>query len=192
MNQMTKPKRTTPVPVPLKWTVAEFHKHCSTPEMRAKRPYLINGVIWEQGEMNPPHAYVLTQAHSALQKVVPTGLLIRNQLALVFDLHTDPEPDLAVVQGVASDYRRDHPKTAELVIEVSDTTLYEDRTTKAEQYATAGIADYWILDVNSEKLIVHRQPDAGGSYGEVHTYGKEDSISPLVLPGVAMKVAEFF
>jgi Uma2 family endonuclease len=192
MNQIIRPKRTTPVPVPKKWTVAEFHKVFSQPDLRAQRPYLIGGVIWEQGEMNPPHAYVLTQAHAALQKVVPPGTLIRNQLALVFDLHTDPEPDLAVVRGEASDFRKIHPNTAALVIEVSDTTLYEDRTTKAELYATAGIADYWILDVNSEKLIVHRQPDANGTYGEVQTYGKEASISPLALPGVVLRVAEFF
>ena len=192
MNQMTKPKRTTPVPVPKKWTVAEFHKVFSQPDLRAQRPYLIDGVVWEQGEMNPPHAYVLTQAHIALQNVVPPGLLIRNQLALVFDLHTDPEPDLAIVRGEASDFRKVHPNSAELVIEVSDTTLYEDRTTKAELYAKAGITDYWILDVNSEKLIVHRQPDASGSYGEVHTYSKEANISPLLLPDVSLSVAEFF
>jgi Uma2 family endonuclease len=177
---------------PKKWTVAEFHKHCSTPEFRAERLYLIRGVIWEQGEMEVPHANCVEVLNVLLIKYFSPKYRVRCQLPLVFGLHTDPMPDMAVIDKTAPLDDSGHPSTALLLVEVSDTTLYEDRTTKAGLYATAGIADYWILDVNSEKLIVHRQPDASGSYGEVHTYGKEATISPLTLPGVTLSVAEFF
>ena len=45
-----------------------------------------------------------------------------------------------------------------LIVEVADTTLAYDLTTKAELYATAGIADYWVLDVENRQLHVFRDP----------------------------------
>jgi Uma2 family endonuclease len=160
--------------------------------MRARRPYLINGVIWEQGEMNPPHADCVELVNLLLVRLFSPKYRVRCQLPLVFGLDTDPMPDMAVVDRSAPLDNSGHPATAELVIEVSDTTLYEDRTTKAALYATAGIAEYWIVDVNSERLIVHRQPDASGSYGEVQTLGKEATVRPLLLPDAVLKVSEFF
>ena len=41
---------------PLLWTVAEFHKVNATGIWAGRRPRLIQGVIYEQGPMNPPHA----------------------------------------------------------------------------------------------------------------------------------------
>ena len=54
--------------------------------------------------------------------------------------HSEPQPDVAVFAGQLRSYA-DHPTTALLVVEVSDTTLSDDLTTKAELYATAGIAE---------------------------------------------------
>jgi Uma2 family endonuclease len=192
MSQMIQHQRTSRPPAQKKWTVAEFHDLCSSPRIRTQRPYLINGVIWEQGETNSPHANGVEVLNLLLIKYFSPKYRVRCQLPLVFGLDTDPMPDMAVVDKTAPLDVSGHPSTAVLIVEVSDTTLYEDRTTKAELYAAAGIADYWILDVNNEKLIVHRQPDASGTYGEVQTYSKEASISPLVLPDAVLKVAEFF
>ena len=46
-----------------------------------------------------------------------------------------PEPDLAVVPGSWRDYREHHPTTAPLVVEVADSSLAYDLTTKASLYA---------------------------------------------------------
>ena len=53
--------------------------------------------------------------------------------------------DVAVVVGSIDDYAIDHPTTAVLVVEVADDTVFDDVTTQAELYASAGIADYWIV-----------------------------------------------
>jgi hypothetical protein len=42
-----------------------------------------------------------------------------------------PEPDLAVVAGAVDDYQTSHPRTALLVIEVADSSLKQDRLSKA-------------------------------------------------------------
>jgi Uma2 family endonuclease len=62
------------------------------------------------------------------------------------------------VTGSIRDYKKQHPTTAVLVVEVADTTLQFDRTTKAALYARAGIPEYWIVNLADRVLEVHRQP----------------------------------
>jgi Uma2 family endonuclease len=51
------------------------------------------------------------------------------------------------------------------VIEVSDTSLRFDRTTKLRLYARVGIPEYWIVDTNGRQVEVCRNP-AGEGYEE--------------------------
>lgn len=74
--------------------------------------------------------------------------------------YSEPEPDIAVVRIDARKYIDRHPAPNEifLLIEVADTTLDTDRKQKAPLYAKAGIADYWILDVNQRQVFVLGEP----------------------------------
>ena len=47
-----------------------------------------------------------------------------------------------------------------LLVEVAETSLAYDRSTKLRLYAEAGIAEYWIVDCTAESVEVHRTPDA--------------------------------
>lgn len=67
---------------------------------------------------------------------------MRVQCTLILGRRTAPEPDVAVVPGQNRDYANAHPKTALLVVEVADSTLAQDRLTKAAIYAAAGIPEY--------------------------------------------------
>lgn len=58
------------------------------------------------------------------------------------------------------------PEDVLLVTEVAASSLSLDLSTKADLYARAGIPDYWVLDVNQRRMIVHRQP-AEGKYSSV-------------------------
>ena len=178
-----------------RFTVAEFHRLRELPSFAAERPFLLNGVIWEQGPMNVPHANGLLFVTEAIRNAFGVGWVFRVQLPLVFGQETDPFPDLAVVPGHVRDYP-DHPTTAALVIEVSDSTLNADLTEKAEAYATAGIADYWVLDVVGRELHVFRDPvplPAGlgaTAYRRHTTHAPTDAVSPLAAPTAAVRVAD--
>jgi Uma2 family endonuclease len=37
-----------------------------------------------------------------------------------------------------------------------------DTGRKAQLYADAGIAEYWVVDVNAEQVIIHHQPSPDG------------------------------
>ncbi len=178
-----------------KWTVAEFNRLGDFGWFAGKRAILMNGVILEQGPMDPPHAIALELVLDALRNVFTTGWRVRVQMPLIVDEHNDPLPDAAVVRGTPRDSAA-HPATASLVVEVSDSTLQFDLTEKAERYATAGVPDYWVLDVNTRVLHVLRDPRPLSENLEATAYQShtqltaEDTIAPLAMPNTTLRVAE--
>jgi Uma2 family endonuclease len=78
-----------------------------------------------------------------------------------------------------------------LAVEVADSTLRMDLSKKAELYARAGIPDYWILDVQNRRMIVHREP-AAGKYVSVVAYREDESVAPLAAPDSEFPVASAF
>jgi len=63
-------------------------------------------------------------------------------------------PDLQVAKEFPTD---ELPRTASLVLEVANTSHRRDHE-KLADYARAGVPEYWIVDVISEVVVVHRDP----------------------------------
>ena len=107
----------------------------------------------------------------------------------------DPVPDLAVA-GSPRDYLQRKPSTAVLVIEVSDSSLDFDTGEKASLYASAGIADYWVVDLVNRQVIVFRDPRPeaskrfGFTYANAITLQASQLVSPLAMPTAAIAVAD--
>lgn len=182
------PRPAPAVPRPLRWTCAEFHRFGDMGVFEGRRAMLIDGVILEEGPMNPPHAMALGLVDEALRTAFGIGWWIRGQSPLVLGQDLDPEPDLAVVPGRPRDYA-DHPNTAVLVIEVADSSFDFDTNEKRLLYARAGIRDYWVVDINGRRLLVYRDPQ-GGDYASQQTFGPADTVSPLAAPGAIVRVAD--
>jgi Uma2 family endonuclease len=142
-----------------------------------RRAMLIGGVILEEGPMNPPHAVTLGLVEEAIRTAFGAGWWLRHQSPLILGLDMDPEPDLAVVSGRPRDYSG-HPTTADLVVEVADTSLDFDTNEKRLLYARAGIRDYWVVDINGRRLLVYRNPQSG-DYANQQALGPADVVSPL-------------
>jgi Uma2 family endonuclease len=184
-----------PTPRPVRWTCAEFHRFGDLGLVEGRRALLIDGVILEQGPMNPPHAVTLGLVEEGLRATLGPGWWLRVQMPLILGQHTDPEPDVAVVPGRPRDYTA-HPTTAALVVEVADSSLKFDTTEKRGLYAAAGIREYWVVDVNGRVLLVYRDPHpAPGQpydhdYATQQTLGASDTVAPLVAPTVLVSVAD--
>ena len=54
--------------------------------------------------------------------------IVQCQLPLAIADDSEPEPDVAVVEGEIADYRDAHPSAALLVVEVADDSLRRDRS----------------------------------------------------------------
>ena len=82
-----------------------------------------------------------------------------------------------------------HPTTAELVVEVADSSFDFDTNEKRLLYARAAIREYWVVDINGRRLFVYRDPQAG-DYVSQQTLGPADAVSPLAAPSATVRVAD--
>ena len=135
-------------------------------------------------------------AEEALRAAFARGHDVRVQLPIALDLHSEPEPDLSVVAGSVRDYEDQHPTSAVLVVEVADTSLRIDRTTKAALYAHAGVPDYWIVNLADRVLEIHRDPRPmsdqpfGHHYASITRHPDTSIVSPLGAPHAAIAVGD--
>lgn len=152
---------------------------------------LLDGLIVCEPPHTPAHASGIVDAEATLRRVLGDRAHIRAQLPLVLREESVPEPDIAVVPGTAADYREAHPTEALLVIEVSQSTLPQDRLTKSRIYAGAGIPEYWIVNLREGEVEVMREPDPRGRvYRSRLLYRPGSSIEPLRFAGASIAVSE--
>jgi Uma2 family endonuclease len=183
-------------PQPYRWTIKEYRELYKTGLFCDKKTMLLDGVLYVMVMPNPPYDTALGLIEDWLRTVFTSGYHVRSQKG--FDIGTthDPGPDLAIVPGSVRDYATKTPTTAVMVVEVSDTTLSIDTTTKAELYATAGVPEYWVIDLVNRQLLIFRSPQAlpaglGATAYKTHlTFGPTDSVSPLAAPNATIRVAD--
>jgi Uma2 family endonuclease len=177
------------------WTRAEFYQLADLGFFQGQRAELIEGKIMVLSPQNGPHASTVDRVAEVLRQGLGSGFWVRMQLPLNFTPSSDPEPDVSVVAGQRDDYT-DHPTSALLLVEVSDTTLAYDRRDKASLYARAGIGDYWIVNLVDLQLEVLRNPvpDLTQPYGHGYAHStihrSTASVTPLATPALLVRVAD--
>lgn len=153
-----------------------------------KRGELIHGAILAKLRKSFLHTKLAALLWEKLNQAAGPGWWIRKEDPLTFE-DSEPEPDISVVSGTCQDYTA-HPSTAVLVIEISVTTLAEDRE-MASLYATAGVHEFWIVNAPGRCIEVHRQP-SGGHYQEQFTVRPGQDLSPAALPAAHIPLAAIF
>src|SRR5438552_1580477 len=143
-----------------RFTVDEYHRMIDggilTEEDRVE---LLEGWIVAKMPQTPMHNSVLDRSYEILRNVLPVGWRVRVQSAITTP-DSEPEPDLAVVEGPANRYRTRHPGPADIaaLVEVSDSTLTHDRGPKGQLYARANIGVYWIINLVDMQVEVYTDP----------------------------------
>src|SRR4030081_325083 len=79
------------------------------------------------------------------------------------------------------------PPDVLLLVEVSDSSLAFDQSTKRALYARHGIAEYWVIDIPGQRIHVYCEPTADG-YGQEVERALTDTVSPRVLPAIQVTV----
>jgi Uma2 family endonuclease len=128
------------------------------------RVHLINGCLVEKMTQNPRHAIADDLCGEALRLALPPGWYVRpGKPVRIPGLASMPEPDRSVARGSIRDYGGRHPGPADLalVVEVSETSLDEDRK-MAEIYGKAGIPVYWIVNLVDGQVEVYSDPGLSG------------------------------
>jgi Uma2 family endonuclease len=179
-----------------RWSKAEYYRLGELGFFRGERVELIEGRIMVQSPQNPQHSSHVDHIADVLRNAFGPGSRVRLQMPIDLGQTTEPEPDIVVVAGTSAQFLNAHPASADLIVEVSDTTLSYDRRRKGSLYARAGIPDYWIVNLVHRRVEVYRAPvpDANRPYG--HRYSSRTdltppaTVTPLALPQTVVAVAD--
>jgi len=183
-------------PKPKRWTCDEFHRIGDTGAFEGQSLILVDGEILEMPVQNPPHSTAKSLTESALRNVFTTGFAIRTENPLLLGQSTDLVPDIAVVVGSIRDYANAHPTTATLIVEIADSSLDYDTSDKASLYASADIADYWVVDLVNRRVLIFRNPQVdstkpfGFTYVSVSQHLPGQSVTPLSAPSTNVQVSD--
>ena len=137
------------------WSIDEYHKLIDSGQIE-KNLELIHGVAIEKMSKSPRHAFAVSELLKLLLLRNITGICIRSEQPITI-ADSEPEPDIAIIQGAALDFQNEHPHTALCVIEVAVSSLEYDLE-KADIYATAKIPQFFILDLDARKIYEFSEP----------------------------------
>jgi Uma2 family endonuclease len=178
-----------------RWRRVEYERLVDVGAFEGEPLELIGGQLIVAEPKGSPHAAAVGMAGDALRAALAPGWTVRLQDPLALDDESVPEPDVAVVRGRHADYRHAHPARAALIVEVAESSLAFDRTQKGSLYARAGIADYWIVNLEDRIVEVYRDPGPdltapfGWRYISVTRVRPPDSVTPLDVPAAPIPVA---
>ncbi len=149
---------------------------------------LIDGRVVAMSPIGPRHAQILSVLVHAFAPVMDRAIF-RPQNPLRLSRHDQPEPDFALVRPPHGRYGERHPVAADtlLIVEISQSSLGYDREIKLPLYARAGVQEVWIVDLNHDRIEVHRDPGAEG-YGDSDEVGPNESVSPQAFPDLILDV----
>lgn len=155
-----------PVPARLKLTIDQYRAMGERGILPAGlRVELIDGEIIEMPPIGSPHAGILNRLNDLVVRLCHARAVVSPQHPLELDRFNEPQSDLCLLRWRDTWYTDRHPTAADelLLVEISDSTLRYDRSTKLALYARSGVPTYWIVDVQDRSIVVFSEP-AGDTY----------------------------
>lgn len=99
-----------------------------------------------------------------------------------------PMPDVIVWDGGPLRNAPIPGDKTRICAEISHSTLASDKGDKRREYAEAGVAEYWVVDVNARVLHIFHTPK-GGDYSRSETVRDGETATSATLAGVTVVFA---
>lgn len=133
------------------WTLEELHR---LPDDGNKYE-LVRGELFVTPAPTPDHETVASRLHRALEAYVADnglGMVYRPRAVLRFE-GSEVEPDLMVRAEIPRGVKWEDAPTPILIVEVlSASTWRRDHNQKRSLYMDAGVAEYWIVDLENSAI----------------------------------------
>ena len=171
-----------------RFTVDEYHRMAEAGILHEDdRVELIGGEIVEMNPIGGRHAACVREINHLLSRQLGDELRVDVQSPVKLNEQEEPQPDLAVIR--TRDYKGSLPTSADVVllIEVADTSLAYDREVKLPLFASAEIAEVWLVDLNAGIIERHTEPSERG-YRLVRRAGRGEILESATLPALTLPV----
>lgn len=169
-------------------TIERYHRMIDLGVFDEWKVELLNGVLVEKMSKSELHLFVVDFLMELLLGFCSrSDLWVRKEDPITIGT-SEPEPDISVIKGSRSQFRRSKPTTAQFVVEVAISSLAIDRA-KAAEYAKAGIPEYWIVRPEAALIDVYRFP-VNGQYTETTEVPAETALASSALPGFSFNLAK--
>ncbi len=150
---------------------------------------LLEGVIVAGEPQNPPHASGISRVHRALDRALGDRAIIRVQLDYIAGRRSAPEPDIAIVPLDPDWYATAHPTQAHALFEIADSSLIQDRLTKAPIYARSGVPQYVLVNLRGDCVENHTAPSVPRRrYLECAALRRGERLALVAFPDVTLAV----
>lgn len=157
------------------------------------RVELIEGDLIDMTPIGPGHASVSVRLTRLLVSRAGDDAIVSVTNPVRLPPWSMPRPDFLLLKSRADDYASGHPGADDvlLAVEVSDTSLRYDRVTKARFYASHGVREYWVVEVDRQRLHLFRDPvPEDRRYGTVRELEAPFVIDVSALPQVSLRSGE--
>lgn len=176
-------------PVKYNWTTDKYHELIEKGILTEEPVQLVDGEIIQLSPEGIEHIYTTSSLADYLRSTLQGR-------ATIFEAHpvtlanSEPEPDITILRYPKQRYRSRKPIASDIhwLIEIAKTTLDYDLEVKAPIYARNEIAEYWIVDLKNNKVIVLTQP-FGDRYQLIAEYS-DGVITSIAFPETEIPVAE--
>ena len=178
---------------PRKFTVDEYYRMGEVGILSPdERTELLEGEIIVMAPIGSKHASCVKYFNRSFAPLsMNDATLVQVQDPVLLENRTEVQPDLAVVR--LAPYADAHPRPEDvlLLVEVSDTTIGDDRRRKMPLYARLGIPEAWLADVNAQAVDIHTDP-RDGVYTNVRTVEMDGTLTPTAFPDLVIPVRDIF
>jgi len=100
------------------------------------------------------------------------------------------QPDLVIICDEAKLDKTGCKGAPDMVIEIlSPSSTDKDKMIKYWKYFNAGVREYWIVDPDNNKLMVHLLEE---DYQVIHTYSAGEKAPVSILPGCTINLQDVF
>ena len=173
-----------------RFTVHEYHRMVDAGILHEDdRVELIRGEILEMSPIGPRHNAAILRANESLSRIFQARALVGVQGSIRLDEWDEPQPDLYLLRPKQDYYASGLAKPSDvfLIIEVADSSLDYDRTVKADLYAITKIPEYWIADVNNDRVLAYSDIQ-DNVYRTMREFKRGQSLAPHLLPACPIPI----
>ena len=181
---------TVSVPARRRFTVVEYYAMADAGILSGNdRVELLDGDLITMPPIGNWHGGSVKLLANTFPPILQGRAVMAVQDPVRLDEHSEPQPDIMLLQWRDDFYRNGHPSPDDvlLLIEVADSSIEFDRTVKLAAYARAGIPEVWIVARAERRIEAYTEP-AGDEYATVRYFGPGETVAPQAFSDITLAV----